>query len=253
MSHEPPPAAAGPSLGRPVAAGVVVESWRLWEGLAVGDAFERVSDWRLDADYFLRRGGPVSVAVVVAQGSSMIADALERLAGSGARAVVRIGTTGGLQETQQVGEVVVPFCAVRGEGTSGHYLPGPVPAVADPELVRRLCASLGGTLGAAPRPSMVWTTDGRWCEEDHEILAYSELGVAAVDMESAALFASAYRRRVRAASVSLIVDLPVLHVGHAFKGLPGGPEEWDAVIERAREVFARVVAVLEEALREEGA
>jgi nucleoside phosphorylase len=242
---------SGPALApdRTYSTGIILESWRLWEGIQDAFPARRISDWRLDSDYFeLQAARPT--AVVIAQGASMAVDALERLAGAKASRVVRLGTTGGLQHSQHVGQPVLPYCAVRGEGTSGYYLPPQVPAVANLSLVEDLAQELSADFAAPIHPCVGWTTDGRWTESDGEIRQFSELGMAVVDMESAALFAAAMRRRVQAASVSIIADLPILHLGAEFKGLPGGEEEWNLVVRQARIAFGAILRALEAAPHE---
>ncbi|WP_423760756.1 hypothetical protein [Burkholderia sp. NLJ2] len=230
--------------GRRYDAGLVIESWRLWEALAeaLPAPAQRVSTWALDSDYFEFEGPRgVGVAAVIAQGAPMAVDALERLVGAGARSVVRIGTTGGLQRDQSIGDVVLPFCAVRNEGTSGHYLRADAPACANLPLVERIRAALLSRYGLDVHPSMSWTTDGRWVESDQDVLELSRLGVSAVDMETAALFAAGLYRAVDVASVSVIADLPILHVGEAFKGLPPGEADWNRVCRQSQAVLRAVL------------
>jgi nucleoside phosphorylase len=234
-------------IGQRYDAGLIIESWRLWEGLveALPTTAKRVSTWSLDSDYFeIKYPSGVSIAAVVAQGASIAVDALERLAGAGARSIVRIGTTGGLQRDQHIGDVVLPFCAIRNEGTSGHYLRADVPACASLPLLERIRAALLLECGVDVRPTMSWTTDGRWVESDKDILELSGLGISAVDMETAALFAAGTHRAVAVASVSVIADLPILHVGADFKGLPPGEEEWNEVLRRSRSVVRAVLEAI---------
>lgn len=234
----------GLAEGRTYFGGIIVESWRLWEGIDEdGRLGRRVSTWRLDSDYFDLAEDP-GIAVVISQGSSLVADALERIAGAGATRVIRLGTTGGLQPDQAVGDLLLPYCAVRGEGTSRYYLPPDVPAVASLALVQSLASELQSRLATIIRPCVSWTTDGRWVESDDDIRLYSGLGVDAVDMETAALFAAAMARHVESASVSVIADLPVRNLGAEFKGLPTVADEWMHVVAQARVAFAAICHVL---------
>jgi nucleoside phosphorylase len=224
--------------------GVIVESWRLWESICkvLPVAPKLISVWQLDADYFeLQAPDGSRVAFVMAQGASIAVDALERLAGSGAKTVVRIGTTGGLQPNQHIGDVILPLVAVRDEGTSAHYLPEKVPALASTSLVDRLRTALREVVGVDVVPSMTWTTDGRWVESDADILTYSQLGVTAVDMETAAVLAAGLHRRIQVASVSVVADLPIHHVGDAYKGLPPGEAEWNTVVQQSAMVLCAVL------------
>jgi uridine phosphorylase len=139
----------------------------------------------------------------------------------------------------------VALAAVNRDGTSRSYLPDCFPAIADHNLVRRLCERIGERIGKTLDASIVWTTDGRWIESDGDIEELSRLGVAAVDMESAALFAAARRRDIGSASISVITDLPVLHLGQEFKGVPQSEREWrEVVVPRARMVLEVVLEAL---------
>jgi nucleoside phosphorylase len=224
--------------------GVIVESWRLWQSIyeVLPVTPRLVSVWQLDADYFeLQTPEGQRVAFVIAQGASIAVDALERLVGAGAQTVVRVGTTGGLQLDQHVGDVILPLVAVRDEGTSSHYLPHKVPAMASTSLVDRLRIALKEVAGLDVVPSMTWTTDGRWVESDADIQAYSQLGLTAVDMETAALLVAGLYRRIQVASVSVVADLPIHHVGDAYKGLPPGEAEWCTVVRQSAIVLCAVL------------
>jgi hypothetical protein len=70
----------------------------------------------------------------LATGPSATAAQLELQAELGVRNVLLIGTAGGLSIAQRPGEVVLPTCAVRAEGTSDHYAPTDQPAEPDREL-----------------------------------------------------------------------------------------------------------------------
>ena len=226
--------------------GIIVESIRLLEGVEHyrNGSMDTVSDWRLDSDFFtlgLGHAKPEKVAVVVAQGASIVADAVERLVGSGARKVVRIGTTGGLQPEMRVGDVVLATAAVRNEGTSGHYLRPGVPALSCLRLLHDIRAEIGGR--ATVHEGIVWTTDGRWVESDEDLAYYSRLDVKSVDMETAALYSSAIVRRIDAVSISVVSDVPIQESGSEFKGINNDRSAWENVSEVANMLFNTVIAV----------
>lgn len=64
--------------------------------------------------------------------------AIEELALLGARTFIRVGTTGGLQTSLHVGDVVITTGAVRRDGASPDYAPLEYPAVAHYEIVQAL-------------------------------------------------------------------------------------------------------------------
>jgi uridine phosphorylase len=83
------------------------------------------------------KGIPVS-AVSTGVGSPSAAIAVEELANIGAEIFIRIGTCGGLKKEIKAGDLIVPYAAIRAEGTTREYLPPEFPAVADMEIVSSL-------------------------------------------------------------------------------------------------------------------
>jgi len=71
-------------------------------------------------------------------GCPSTAIAIEELANLGAEIFIRIGTCGALQKGIESGDIIIPFAAVRAEGTSKEYIPVEFPAVADPEVFSAL-------------------------------------------------------------------------------------------------------------------
>jgi uridine phosphorylase len=63
---------------------------------------------------------------------------VEELALLGIRNVIRMGTSGSIQEHVNLGDLVVSMASVRLDGASQHYAPIEYPAVADPELTLAL-------------------------------------------------------------------------------------------------------------------
>jgi purine-nucleoside phosphorylase len=118
------------------------------------------------------------------------------LAAHGARRLVRIGTCAALDGALAVGDVVVVASALGADGTSAALEAD----VAWPDrAVRERLAGLGSEvavasfdLGAAAGPAMkmAWTADG----------------IAAVDMETAALFAVAERSGMAAAAALVVAE-----------------------------------------------
>lgn len=68
-------------------------------------------------------------------GGPSTAICVEELAQLGVRVFIRVGTTGALQSSINIGDVVITTGAVRFDGASTHYAPIEYPAVADYELV----------------------------------------------------------------------------------------------------------------------
>lgn len=130
---------------------------------------------------------------------------LEELIALGVRDILVVGTGGSLQPSLPIGSVILPTGAIREEGTSFHYVPAGVDLTPDPMLAQALAeevVKLGGVGAFGP----VWTTDAPYREMRSKVLAYSAMGVLAVEMEAAALFALAQFRGVRLGMVMAISD-----------------------------------------------
>ncbi|HKD76203.1 MAG TPA: hypothetical protein VKB76_11945, partial [Ktedonobacterales bacterium] len=95
---------------------------------------------------------------------------------------------------------------IREEGTSFHYVPAGSTVAPDTDLVERL-ASACGDLSVPFRRGPVWTTDAPFRELASKVTAYAAMGVLAVDMEAAALFAVAALRGVRLAMILAVADM----------------------------------------------
>ena len=71
---------------------------------------------------------------------------LTSLAASGIKTVIRIGTTGAIQEGINIGDIIINDCNVRLDGTSALYIRNEFPAAASSEVTMALmqaCENLG--------------------------------------------------------------------------------------------------------------
>ena len=130
---------------------------------------------------------------------------LEELIASGITKFVSLGAAGALQESLNIGDIVVCERAIRDEGTSYHYLPDAKYAAACPELTAALVTALKNQ--SIPfRTGTSWTTDAPYRETIEELRLYRAEGVATVEMEAAALFAVGAFRGVSVSSVFAVSD-----------------------------------------------
>lgn len=67
-------------------------------------------------------------------GCPSAAIAIEELANIGVDTFIRVGTCGALQKDIRAGDLIIPFAAIRAEGTTKEYIPLEFPAVATPEI-----------------------------------------------------------------------------------------------------------------------
>ncbi|HEV2819232.1 MAG TPA: hypothetical protein VGW11_01875 [Solirubrobacteraceae bacterium] len=133
-------------------------------------------------------GGP-SAAIVV-----------EELAQLGVRTVVRVGTCGALGPDIHLGDLIVAR-EVWGQDGASRGLGAP--AVQRPD--RALTAALGGA-GDVLEGAVV-STDLFYDPDEGRAAAWAAAGARAVEMEAAAVLATAARRGLRAACLLAVTDL----------------------------------------------
>jgi DeoD family purine-nucleoside phosphorylase len=132
-------------------------------------------------------GGP-SAAIVV-----------EELIRLGARTLIRTGTCGALVEDLALGDLIVASEAVVADGASRALgADGRLPA--DPELTRALAEASGG------RTAPVVSTDLFYDPDPARPEGWLADGAVAVEMEAAAVLATAARHGARAACVLMVSD-----------------------------------------------
>jgi DeoD family purine-nucleoside phosphorylase len=135
-------------------------------------------------------GGP-SAAIVISE-----------LADLGATTLVRVGTSGGLDGSLELGELLVATEALSADGTSRALGAGDrVPATG--ELVQQFLSAWPEPLRSGPVVSSDLFYDGRPGLEQEWVAA----GALAVEMEAATLFAIAQRRGLRAGCVLIVSDV----------------------------------------------
>jgi AMP nucleosidase len=125
------------------------------------------------------------------------------------KSVIMLGMCGGIDDTLQVGDFVIPTAAIRGEGTSRHYLPPEFPAI-PASSVNLFCIGAVKQKGLLPKCGIVYTTDRRLWEYDEDFIAYlRHQRIMAIEMELATLFSVAYRYEVPIGSIMLVSDMPL--------------------------------------------
>jgi len=135
------------------------------------------------------------------------------------KSVIVLGMCGGIDDILEVGDFIVPSAAIRGEGTSRHYLPLEFPAI-PASSVNLYCIGAVRKADLSPRCGVVYTTDRRLWEFDEEFVEYlRQQRILAVEMELATLFSVAYRYEVPIGSIMLVSDMPLQKRGIKGKKL----------------------------------
>jgi len=171
---------------------------------------EHLDEYRQAADYrqYITvtgkyQGVPVSITST-GIGCPAVAIAVEELCSVGAKVLIRVGTTGGIQQDVRKTDIVIPVAAVRYEGTSSNYAPLEFPAVADWKVVGALVRNAQRS-GVRLHVGVVWTSDAFYAESRELLEKLAELNVKSVEMESSTLFVLSSLRGARSGAV-LSVD-----------------------------------------------
>ena len=143
--------------------------------------------------------------------AGLIIDLLEAIK---PKAVLFLGKCGGIKTGKnQVGDMILPIAAIRGEGTSDDYLPPEVPAL--PAFALQKAVST--TIRDYDRDywtGVVYTTNKRvWEHRDDFKKRLRDLRCIAVDMETATIFVAAFKNSMPAGALLLISDMPMTPEG----------------------------------------
>lgn len=83
-------------------------------------------------------GGRRILVCSTGMGGPSVAIAMEELARIGIKYMIRVGTTGAIQEQIELGDVIINDASVRLDGASSHYAPTEFPAAADLDITLAL-------------------------------------------------------------------------------------------------------------------
>ncbi|MEY8352722.1 nucleoside phosphorylase [Lachnospiraceae bacterium 54-53] len=170
----------------------------------IGDCLTDVEELAYNREYRSLKGryrGIPVMAVSTGIGGASAAIAVEELARIGARAMIRIGSCGALQQGIRLGDLILVNGAVRDDGASASYVDSIYPAIPDTELLAA-CMEGARELGARFHVGIARSHDSFYIDEEEEICAYWEKkGVLGSDMETAALFVAGGLRGVKTASI----------------------------------------------------
>lgn len=86
------------------------------------------------------KGVPISVCSTGIGGTS-VAIAVKELVGLGANTIIRVGVTGTLQDSVEVGDLIIASGAIRKDRISNYFVPPEVPALSSLDTLLALAAS----------------------------------------------------------------------------------------------------------------
>ncbi len=146
-------------------------------------------------------------------GSANAATVMDLLSAIKPQACLFLGKCGGLKKKNQLGDLILPIAAIRGEGTSNDYMPPEVPALPAFSLQK----AVSTTIREYKRDywtGTVYTTNRRVWEHDSEFKQYlRKLRCMAIDMETATVFIAGFINKIPSGALLLVSDQPMVPEG----------------------------------------
>lgn len=145
----------------------------------------------------------------------------EELFASGCELLISVTSAGQILQTMPPPYFVLIEEALRDEGTSYHYLPPSDYSEIDETLLDRL-DGVFTEAGAPVHRGATWTTDAPFRETAAAIQRCRELGILAVEMEAAALYAFAQARQKDVVCLAHVTNQMAAIEGDFEKGAANG-------------------------------
>lgn len=146
-------------------------------------------------------------------GSSVAATVMDLLTAIHPKAVIFLGKCGGLKRKNNVGDLILPIAAIRGEGTSNDYLPAEVPALPSFALQKAISTTIRD-FSLDYWTGTCYTTNRRVWEHDKKFKSYlKSLRAMAVDMETATIFTCGFANKIPTGALLLVSDQPMIPEG----------------------------------------
>lgn len=146
-------------------------------------------------------------------GSPNAAIIMDLLSAISPKACLFLGKCGGISKKNQIGDLILPIAAIRGEGTSNDYYPPEVPAL-PAFMLQRAASTAIRNHSRDYWTGTVYTTNRRIWEYDEQFKEYLlKTRAMAVDMETATLFVTGFANHIPTGALLLVSDQPMIPEG----------------------------------------
>jgi AMP nucleosidase len=146
-------------------------------------------------------------------GSANAATIMDLLSSIEPKACLFLGKCGGLKKKNQLGDLILPIAAIRGDGTSNDYFPPEVPALPAFNLQKAISTTIRN-FSRDYWTGTVYTTNRRVWEHDDKFKAYlRQLRCMAIDMETATIFITGFYNQIPTGALLLVSDQPMIPEG----------------------------------------
>lgn len=146
-------------------------------------------------------------------GSANAATIMDLLGAIKPKACLFLGKCGGLKKKNNLGDLILPIAAIRGEGTSDDYFPEKVPALPAFNLQKAISTTIRDH-GRDYWTGTVYTTNRRVWEYDEEFKQYlRKTRSMAIDLETATIFIVGFANQIPTGALLLVSDQPMISSG----------------------------------------
>ena len=187
---------------------------------------ERDSAWacyHTDLYAFTHEGARFGI-IGCAVGASFAVLVAEQLFASGCELLISVTSAGQIARIGDPPYFVLIEKALRDEGTSYHYLPPADFSHISPELLSML-GDVFSHEAVAVYSGATWTTDAPFRETETAIAHCQDLGIMAVEMEAAALYAFAEARQKAVVCFAHVTNQMARAENDFEKGADGGSQD----------------------------
>ena len=146
-------------------------------------------------------------------GSAPAATVMDLLSAISPEAVLFLGKCGGIKHRAEIGDLILPIAAIRGEGASNDYFPPEVPALPAFALQKAISTTIRD-YARDYWTGTVYTTNRRVWEHDTSFKKYlKKIHAMAVDMETATIFTTGFYNQIPTGALLLVSDQPMTPEG----------------------------------------
>lgn len=146
-------------------------------------------------------------------GSANAATIMDLLSAIQPKACLFLGKCGGLKKKNQLGDLILPIAAIRGEGTSNDYFPSEVPALPAFSLQKAISTTIRNH-NKDYWTGTVYTTNRRVWEHDENFKEYlRSIRCMGIDMETATIFSTGFFNKIPTGALLLVSDQPMISTG----------------------------------------
>lgn len=146
-------------------------------------------------------------------GSANAATVMDLLSAITPKACLFLGKCGGLKKKNELGDLILPIAAIRGEGTSNDYMPPEVPALPAFSLQKAVSTTIREA-NCDYWTGTVYTTNRRVWEHDDKFKEYlRKTRCMGIDMETATIFVGGFSNEIPTGALLLVSDQPMIPDG----------------------------------------